>query len=215
LVLTSGVGVLQVDGVQGGADFRVKVSPAGDAEYLPANGRLRFVRWLGWSASEYTVKVTGLPEQTVRLRPWWRREKRQVPTSFFRPVLLIGADKLLVLQAGKQQLTLVVKIDGEPYTTDFDGHSVWVGCHEGDLTVPASVRSSWRDLADPAVAGKLLSPRSPPGFPAEVHPDSLVEVYLVKETDKTDIPPKKHPVLTVSRVVSVLDLVQAVQIHPD
>jgi hypothetical protein len=168
--------------------------------------------------------VTDLPEQEIPVRPWWRRwapERRQIPSSFLRPVILIGATKELVEKSRhpdvqNEPYQLKVRIDGKEYEGgDFDGYSTWIGCEQGDLAVPGAVQTTWqKDLADPAVASQLLAPRSRPGLPQQVGEDQRLQAFLYKK-NKRDKPFAQTPVLTIHKVLGTRDIVQAVQLDID
>jgi hypothetical protein len=176
---TASFGTLQLESLRGGTDYQVVVHPANrpatedDHERLPAGGRRRLVKPLpGWSPQTFKVRVVGLPEGTVKLLPWWRREERRVPLSFLRPVVLIGAkDDIIEKSRGKDEVAMTVLVswkakDGRDEQKGFElpanyrGGAVWIGCGPEDgVEVPKEALVWWlRSLAKPEVAALLLAP---------------------------------------------------------
>jgi hypothetical protein len=164
-------GTLQLESVQG--EYLVWINPAGtpaekagEADRVPANGRLRVVKLATWLAGDYQVRVSGFPEQSMAAKPWWRQD-RQLPHSFQRPVVLIWPERSLIKQVigDKGPARLFVEIDDQTYECECRGESTWVG-YEGDMMVPKYVRDLWQPYqAEPALLGLLLQPRSLKDWP--------------------------------------------------
>jgi len=178
-LVTASIGTLQLESLQSGADYQVTVfrqdqTPADDdRERLPANGRLRFVKFQPWWRSQqYTVRVEGFPEATVTLLPWWSRADRRVPVSFLRPVVLIGAEDLVVEQTrGKDRFAMTIAVqwnepNGDPkekeflLPADYRGETVWIGCGRvHGVEIPNHALDWFRkSLAKPEIAPMVLNP---------------------------------------------------------
>jgi hypothetical protein len=176
----------------------------GDADQLPAAGRLRDVRvttW--WSPRQVRVKVSGFPSLLVHVRPWQRRHLT-VPASFLTtPVVLLVPSKDLA--AYSHGLTLRVQVDGLSYTIPFDGHAVWVGC-EDDVPVPAAVVDEWRATMAPELLTVLLSDlqfpraiRDAAGGAPDLRDGSVLHVALLNEDGTTFVERNGIPVRAPGR----------------
>jgi hypothetical protein len=228
-------GTFQLEAVQGGADYQVVIYPADksptddDRERLPANGRIRPVKFLPWwSPQSFKVRVNGFPEQTFTLRPWWSREDRRVPFSFLRPVVLVGAERAVIQQAQNKQLRMEIGIKVSWMKSDeteaeqvfempepYHGEAVWIGCgFEDQIDLPKYVLDWWKEpLANPDVAPLLLTPAPLSNLVKEVEPARLpadltgarVEAWVKRRGDKN---PYATGTLRVRRVLAVSDMVQ-------
>jgi hypothetical protein len=203
-------------------------SPTDDErERLPANGRLRLVEPLPWwSTKSFKVRVSGFPEQTVTLRPWWGREDRRVPFSFLRPVVLIWAENKVIQEARKPEIKMDIgirvkwkKSDGKEDERVFEpsrgyhGEAVWIGCGDEDtIDVPQHVLEWWKaPLANPEYAPLLLNPvplstmvAGADSLPADLT-GATVEAWVKRRGDKK---PYETGNLKVRKVLVVPDMVQ-------
>ena len=216
------LGSLQVEGGKGGFDARIQVYSVDrdrsgvDSWYLPANGRVRSLWWTNpFGSRQLSVKLTSLPEARAHVipwwRPWWEPTKQVAPMDFYRPVVLVGADRILVNEADRAytsmdkkasdptptkpgsssasldlgEIWLVARVGNDRcYRTCFDGRSIWIGCQTGDLEAQGEVfQEALRNSSgDPKAASLQLSPRNPgKEWPNDVDADSLVVAYLLRK----------------------------------
>jgi hypothetical protein len=229
-LLSTFVGSVEIEGGKGGGDMRVWAYPPGtsptaaESAPLSANGRLRFPCWTGWSGRDYRVKVTGLPEKTVVVRPWvlaFGPQRLLVPLDFLRPVILIGAESsLFYTPTENQPLTLHVLVarrvgdewEKKDYRAKYDGRAVWIGCQEGDLDVPKQAKEDkwWANaLRKAETANRLLPPVRLREFPGEIEPGDVVTVNLTMPGHKICEP----ETLVVRRPTSTEDIVTVVTLR--
>jgi hypothetical protein len=184
-------GAVRVENVQG-PDAAVQVyrgpkPEPGEDERLVA-GAERNWPWLMWPWGSATVhvKVAGLPARDVTVRPWWRGpEKVQVPGSFLRPVVLIGAPSFDIVDADKDSQELRITVDGAACPpVPYDGRAILLGTSEADADLPLpaglSSRNGWDAvLGKPRAAARFLPPLTGVG-PPYLKPGSRVSVQLVE-----------------------------------
>jgi hypothetical protein len=125
-------------------------SDKGDALQLPPGGSIKVNLWT-WPAhhTRYIVKVSGYPDQLVEVTPW-RTSARYVPSSFFRPEVVLLPEPELIQSARNPGAHMEIRVDVASKTAgkrtwqaSFDGHAFWVSCDD-DLEVPATVADLWR-----------------------------------------------------------------------
>jgi hypothetical protein len=208
-------GTIRVENLQGG-DAIVQVyrgqGPArGRAERVPTGGGHNFPQAL-WPCDTTTVrvKVAGLPDREVTLRPWWRSggpERLQVPGAFLRPVVLIGAEAKVVLNADKSRHRLTVTINDQNYEMAYDGRAVLVGTSDTDLPLPSELHSirEWKTVLDQfKTAARLMPPNVLGGAPSLKSGDRLTA--RITEQDKNVVLAESVPVI-VTQPYNRTDLV--------
>jgi len=158
-----------------------------------------------WQSKEATIFIQGVPHKQARVLPWWRAgesHKLEYPHDFLRPVILVTAERQLVLYAHqatneKKPYRLELTIGGVKYgPVDYDGHSVWVGCGKLDgVPVPADVqtdaRKDWEADPNPTLLiEKVLRPCGFDEFKVEI-PRGLATAAISEPGKPT---PKTQPV---------------------
>jgi hypothetical protein len=161
-----------------------------------------------WQSPEVRVKVSGLPARILNVPPWWRAlgaVKVQVPGSFLRPVVLLGAPVFTVTNADaeRHQLTVTVsdfKGNVKEYHLPYDGKAVLVGAADADLPTPAGLAGldGWKEaLTNSRVANLLMPPRGDTGLPA-LRPGDRVAARITDEKNNKKVLVEAWPV-TVSQ----------------
>ncbi|MCC5859323.1 MAG: hypothetical protein JJT90_14280 [Ectothiorhodospiraceae bacterium] len=120
---------------------------SGDARRIALAARSESVmllptRW--WQAEAYRVKLDGLPEIAVNVRPW-RRARIIAPADFWAtPVVLIRPTITMSGDALPGDFDLVVEVNDRRWrVSPYHGGTVWVGA-SSDVEIPAARIDRWR-----------------------------------------------------------------------
>jgi hypothetical protein len=181
LVCASFLGSIQVDSVLESSDRAVWVSRPGTAKIDPMQlqpgGHIRKVittSW--WSPAVLTVKVSGYPDKQVEVSPWGR-SRIYVPTSLFRPVVLIRPTIDLMDVIHSNPMKLVIRIGNISQAVDFDGRPIWLGC-DAEVEIPSVLQDVWRNE---------LGNRRPSYFQYWLHPRELSLPLQIQASDEIEV----------------------------
>jgi hypothetical protein len=213
LVAGSFVGTLQVESSRDTIEQAVRIvapeaqSGISDDISLRSGGQIRKVvltTW--WSPRERKVKVVGYPDQVVSVHSWQRVDVI-VPTSLYRPVVLLRTtpDFADELRNNPMQLTVAV---GDVHTAvplEFHGDTVWLGC-TGDVDVPVSLQAEWRESLKerPGLLREWLRPKQFDGPELKLKAGDKVIATLTDTATNTKYP----TTFTILRLQSVQDFPQ-------